>query len=104
MQSKKYNIILYSGPGERKGKLSAEISGDVCNGTIYIMENENHFTGIFKDGKWKLSGSLKTGIWDTEYKGYGEFNQDSLNFEILILGSCYELKGEIMKWKSFMSV
>jgi len=97
MQTKKYSIVLYSGLGERRGKLSAEISGDVCEGTIYIMENENHFTGMLKEGKWKLSGSLRTGIWNTEYEGYGEFNQDSLNFEILILGSRYELKGEILK-------
>lgn len=97
MQKKIYNIVLYSGLGERKGQLSVNISGKICEGTIYIMEHENYFNGIFDGKAWNLSGSLKTGIWDTEYEGYGNFSHDNLNFEILILGNRYELKGEILK-------
>ena len=97
MQKKIYSIVLYSGLGERKGTLSVEFTENSCEGTIYIMGNENFFIGKFESGIWKLSGSLKTGIWNTEYEGYGKFYDDSLSFEILILGSHYELKGEIMK-------
>lgn len=97
MQKKIYSIVLYSGLGERKGTLSVEFTENSCEGTIYIMGNENHFTGISEGEIWKLSGSLKTGIWNTEYEGYGKFYDDSLSFEILILGSRYKLKGEIMK-------
>ena len=67
MQTKKYNIILYSGLGERKGKLSAEISGDVCNGTIYIMENENHFTNRGVSEYFNKENRSYQEVWKPEY-------------------------------------
>jgi len=94
MQEKNYNVVLYSGLGERKGKLTVKFSGESCEGKIFIMENENYFSGKYDGQKWKLSGTLKTGIWDTEYEGYGNFSDDGLNFEILILGSHYEMTGD----------
>lgn len=97
MQKKIYSVILYSGLGERKGKLSVNISGESCEGFLYIMENENHFCGRFIENKWKLYGSLKTGIWDTEYEATGYFSENNLTFQFLILGCKYELKGEILE-------
>ena len=49
MQKKIYSIVLYSGLGERKGTLSVEFTENSCEGTIYIMGNENFFIGKFAE-------------------------------------------------------
>lgn len=94
MKEYRYNITLHSQIGKRHGTLNVIISDSGCEGTIFIMENHNNFSGTFSNGKWHLKMNLITGIWTTECFAFGDFYEDKLEFEVQILGGKYYLSGE----------
>lgn len=94
MKEYNYDITLHSQIGKRHGTLNVIITDSDCEGTIFIMENCNSFSGNFSDGKWHLKMDLITGVWKTECYATGNFSEDNLEFELQILGGKYYLSGE----------
>lgn len=99
MKTIKYNIVLHSQIGKRKGYLSVNLCDDFCEGKLFIMENINYFCGKFSEGKWHLLGNIKTSIWSTDYEACGEFSDSGLDFEMIIFSTHYRLTGtaEVME-------
>ncbi|MGN1482047.1 hypothetical protein [Porcipelethomonas sp.] len=79
IKTNKYEIVLSSPIGDKKGMLTTEISGDKINGIINIMKYDNFFSGnVDEEGNCHISGALKTIIRNTEYKATGFLDSDKI--------------------------
>lgn len=79
----KYNIVLNTTIGNKKGTMFAEITNDALECVIEVMKNRNHFSGTINSyGKFIIHGRLKTLTNNIECEGKGYLDDSSITFTI----------------------
>lgn len=95
MNEEKYDLILKTPMGAKKGELIFEIDGDQLNGKIIVKGEENPFSnGTIRDNNFSFSGVLKSSVGKMEYEATGQVDGDTLRGEAKAKKGTIQLTGK----------
>ncbi len=75
----KYEIVVETELGERRGSLALREAAEGCRGTLHLLRSDSEVSGqIFSGGQVRLAGKLHTLLQNIPFTAYGWLDPQSI--------------------------